>query len=124
MKHLSLLVILSTMMACTQLKDDYLCVHDVGVGYCTKMISGNPIHVDDQSQLFTDTDGTKYTWSQLQLVSVVMPPGTWEDLKNFILDYCHENPDDCDGAGQWTSLSMQIKSMDSEVKKRMGMFKP
>lgn len=115
MKHAAMIYgLVFILTGCLQLKDDYLCVNDggPGIGYCNKILSDSPIHVDNGAQKFTDTTGKVYSWEELKQVSIMMPPGTWSDIKHFIAQYCHENPDQCNGAGQWGSVSKLLSTKD------------
>lgn len=78
-------------------------------GFCNYTLEDKAFYVDDDKQLYTDSKGKKWKWSELQMISLVTPPDTWVSLSAFIQSYCHRKPGDCgQDVGQWTNSEGNI----------------
>jgi hypothetical protein len=61
---------------------------------CAFTISGADFQVDNVGHNFT-AQGRNWTYDQLISNSLIFPPDSYSQLKQFELNYCHQNPGIC-----------------------------
>lgn len=78
---------------CTSLKklDKPFCVDETtSQGFCVYLISGKKIHVND-IELFTDENGIKKTWYDMQLGIIKIPLETFKAMKKYLIEQCKQS---------------------------------
>lgn len=91
-----LIVCVFLLVACTlQPPNKSICYTD-GPSHanCAFLVQGNDFSVDNQGHNFTQ-DGRNWNYTELLLNSLILPPDTAAAEKQFFLNFCHQNPNDC-----------------------------
>lgn len=87
-KSLSLLLLLTVSVSCSSLSaiDKPVCVElSMAKGYCTTMITGKDMIVDDDHLLYGKT------WFEKRQEMILVPWETWESLKLYLITNCHKS---------------------------------
>lgn len=122
------------LVACASVPDKALCVPEFANdvhgdrGYCNYTLSNKPFYVDDSldpKTKYVDSKGRVWSWSELQMIAIIMPPETWGALDGFIEKVCHENPGRCGDVGQWKGKSDFVKKhLDQNQKHLLDLRSP
>ena len=97
--------------SCVTPPNKVICVNDAPLhAHCAFMISGNDFDVDNNGQQYIQ-DGRNWNYSQLSIYSLLLPPDSYGAIKKFILNYCHENPNDCN----YDSVNTQVHSVEGRL---------
>lgn len=85
----------------------------------TYTIQGKDFKVDNAGHNYT-LHGQNLTYDQMRDLFFYMSPWAWGDMKNFLLNYCHQNPSACtyeDVAAKFIEIENRIKAqMQPETK--------
>lgn len=112
-----LMIVILFLAGCVNIPDKPMCVREAANvehaerGYCDTTLDPDKheaFYVDDVGHYYVDSKGNKYSWSQLKVISLVVPPETWASIASYIAKKCHNNPSSCgdSGVGQWGSSVM------------------
>ena len=116
--------ILSTLLACSSTfalscshkpPDKPICIElDIDRGWCKQTLSDKEFFVDDDHP-FIDEDGKSYTWWELRVVSLSMPPSTWAAIKAFIIKSCKKMKTCGEQVASWERT---IQSIDKTLEQK------
>lgn len=109
-----LLLLLTFISSCTSLKaiDKPVCVElNATKGYCTTIISGQDIIVDEDNKL----DGK--TWFELRPTMIQVPVETWAALKKYLIINCKRSGKCNANIDSW---NRSMKSIDDEITKKIS----
>lgn len=106
------MLLLNLSVACSNLSsiDKPVCVEiTIERGYCTTIISGKDIYVDEENKL----DGK--TWFELRPTMVQVPVETWAALKKYLIMNCKRSGSCNENIDSW---NRSIQLIDSEIVKK------
>jgi hypothetical protein len=107
-----LIVSLALLSACTTLPDFLVCANMGSSGYCRSYSTHKPVEIDNAKKEYVSTiTGKKLKWADVVASSVLIPADQFVKLKQFLDNYCHENPGSCPaGVGDWQGMANDIAS--------------
>ena len=95
--------------------NDPVCFRDsISSANCTFMVAGNDFSVNDAGKNYT-LQGHNWTYDQLWQHSLWLPPETYGDIKQFFLNYCHQNKNVC----KYADLNQRFTSFEQKMKSAM-----
>ena len=87
--------------------DKPVCVElSIDRGYCTTIISGTPIYVDNDQTL----DGE--TWFESRIKMILVPPKTWAALKSYLIKNCKKSKKCNENIDSWMR---SMKVIDEKI---------
>jgi len=103
------------LLACATPPDKPVCVQDSAESaHCVFMMTGGAFDVDNLGKNYTE-DGRNWNFTELNEMSLMMPPDTYAELKKFLLNYCHKNANNCN----YSKAMAAVAKIESKMKASM-----
>lgn len=87
MLSLNLFLLLNSCASLDKLDKPFCIDETPAQGFCVTLVSGKKFHIND-TELYTDENGIKKTWNDMQLGIIKIPLETFKAMKKYLIDEC------------------------------------
>lgn len=114
MKTAIICLALLSLVGCAGTPDVLVCTEiSMTRGWCTKTISDEEFFIDDAHPYsFTGEKKDLKTWWDIRPYMVLVPVGSWVEIKSYIIKRCKQDGNCTDGVGNW---ERKINEMDKRL---------